>query len=117
MRSTLLVLVLVFGGAVSIQARDPNANREIEFLLNYVATSNARFIRNGSEYSAKESADHLRDKLSRAGERVKSAEDFIKGVASKSYLSGKPYLVKTQGGQIVATGPWLMQALVQHRLR
>lgn len=105
MRSFFLVLVLIVGGTLDIQARDPRANREIEFLLNYVATSNARFIRNGNEYSAREGADHLRDKLSSAGERVKSAEDFINGVASRSYLSGKPYLVKTQDGRIVPTGP------------
>ena len=117
MRSTMLALVLILGTALCAQARDHNSNQEIEFLLNYVATSNARFIRNGSEYSAKEGADHLRDKLSRAGERVKSAEDFIENVASKSYLSGKPYMVKTPEGQIVPTGPWLMQALVQHRQR
>ena len=115
MRSICLVLLLVFGCLPDLQARDPKANQEIDFLINHVANANVRFIRNGSEYNSKEAADHLRSKLSSAGERVRSAEDFINGVATKSYFSGDPYLIKTPDGRTVPTGPWLMQALNEHR--
>ena len=96
-------------------ARSPAAQEEIDHLLAFVEKSDARFIRNVSEHSAKESADHLRDKLSTAGERVKTADDFIVGIASKSYLSGKPYLVKTSDGKLGPTGLWLSEELTRYR--
>ena len=72
-------------------------------------------IRNGTEYSAAEGADHLRDKLSKAGNRVKTTEDFITGIASKSYLSGKPFLVKFADGRTQPTGDWLRAHLTEMR--
>ena len=88
-------------------ALDPQAKAEIDELIAFVRTSDVRFIRNGSEYSATEGADHLRDKLAKAGDRVKTTDDFIAGIASKSYLSGKPYLVKFSDGHTQPTGDWL----------
>ncbi len=114
-RLLVLISLLLCSAAGNLHARDPQADQEIEHLLGYVEKSDARFIRNGTEYSAKEGADHLRDKLKSAGERVKTAEDFITGVATKSYLSGKPYLVKTKDGGTRPVGPWLAEALAAHR--
>src|ERR1043166_1144950 len=96
-------------------ATSQTSQQEIEYLVQYVENSGARFIRNGKEYSAKEGADHMRDKLRQAGSRVKTAEDFIAGVATKSYLSGKPYLVKMADGKEIPTGPWLTEALAKYR--
>ena len=59
------------------------------------------------EYSGAEGAQHLRDKRAKAGDRVKTTEDFITGIASKSFLSGKPYLVKCADGHTQPTGEWL----------
>jgi len=109
------MLLLMLGGALSLDAREAKADLEIEFLLKHVATSDVIFIRNGSAYDATTAATHLRDKLSAAGERVKTAEDFINSVATKSYLSGKSYLVRLRGGQTVPVAEWLMQALTKHR--
>ena len=64
---------------------------------------------------AAEGADHLRDKLTKAGDRVKTTDDFITGVASKSYLSGKPYLVKFPDGRTLPTGEWLRAHLAEMR--
>jgi hypothetical protein len=116
MRAALLMLLLMLGGVLQLEAREAKANEEIEFLLNHVATSDVRFIRNGTAYDAKQAADHLRSKLGAAGERVKSAEDFINGVATKSYFSGNPYLVKLQDGKTTPAATWLLQALMKHRL-
>ena len=106
----LLVLALVF----PVRGAD-SASGEIERLIRFVGSSNVRFIRNGTEYSAPEGADHLRDKLSKAGNRVKTAEDFIEGIASKSYLSGKPYLVKFPDGHTEPTNSWLKKQLTADR--
>ena len=51
-----------------------------------------------------EGAQHLRDKLAKAGDRIKTIEDFIAGIASNSFLSGKPYLVKFADGPSLHSG-------------
>ena len=107
-----LVLIAPIASAAE---RAPAAQDEINHLLSFIENSGLRFSRNGSEHTAKESADHLRDKLGQAGGRVKTADDFIVGIASKSYLSGKPYLMKTRDGKEVPTGPWLSEELARYR--
>jgi len=79
-------------------ALDSKTKSEIDDLITYVEKSGVRFIRSGTEYSAAEGAAHLRKKLSAAGDRVKTTEDFIDGIASKSYLNGKLYQVKFADG-------------------
>lgn len=110
-----LIFLLFCCTGVYLHAREAKSDAEIEFLLGYVEKSGAIFIRNGSDHTAKEGADHLRDKLAQAGDRVKTAEDFINGIATKSYLSGQPYLVKMKDGSTRPAGPWLLEALVAHR--
>jgi hypothetical protein len=109
------ILLVLFVAVRSAAAADQSATAEINYLIDYVEKSQARFFRNGSEYSAKEGAEHLRKKLANAGGRVKTAADFIKGIATKSYFSGKPYMVKTADGKLRPTGPWLDDALARHR--
>jgi hypothetical protein len=97
-------------------ALDPQSKAEIHELLNFVQTSDARFIRSGKEYSAIEGAEHLRSKLAKAGDRVKTTDDFIDGIASKSYLTGIPYLVKFPDGRTQPSGDWLKAHLAEmHR--
>jgi hypothetical protein len=108
------IFTLLLSAAVAV-ALDPQMKAEIDELITYVQTSGVRFIRNGSEYSGTEGAQHLRDKLARAGGRVKTTDDFITGIASKSYLSGKPYLVKFPDGHTQPTGEWLRAHLAETR--
>ncbi len=109
-----LVSILLFTAA-HVFAAKAASQAEIEYLLRYIENSNCHFIRAGTEYPAKEAADHLRMKLGKAGNRVKTAEDFITGIASKSYLTGKPYQIKPPGAAPQPAGPWLTKALEQHR--
>jgi hypothetical protein len=67
-------------------ALDPQTKVEIDELITFVQTSGVPFIRNGQEYCGAEGADHLGDKLAKAGDRVKTTDDFITGIASKSYV-------------------------------
>jgi hypothetical protein len=46
---------------------------------------------------------------------VKTTDDFIAGIASKSYISGKPYLVKFADGHTQPTGAWLRAHLAEVR--
>ena len=61
----------------------------------------AHFIRNGSSYDGKAAADHLRTKRNYAGDRIKTAIDFITCCASKSSMSGQPYRIQYANGTAV----------------
>ncbi len=63
------------------------------------AETSCIFIRNGSEYTAAEAAEHLRDKLALHRSEVRSVEDFIRICASKSSFSGQLYHVRLASGQ------------------
>jgi hypothetical protein len=71
------------------------------------------FIRNGAEHSAKDAAAHLRSKWNAAGGEIKTADDFIDKIASKSSLSGEPYRVRLADGKVVLAGEYLREKLGQ----
>ncbi len=92
----------------------PEQDAEIQYLLQFVATSGCTFIRNGSDSNPADAADHLRLKFRRGKRYVKSAEQFIDRLASESSWTGKKYSVNCQG-ETSETGPWLHRALEEHR--
>jgi hypothetical protein len=92
----------------------PAAQAEIDHLLRFVAASPCTFVRNGVAYPASEARKHLADKLRAARSRVSTAEDFIKGLASKSSMSGEPYLIRCDN-QSVPAGVWLSDELRRFR--
>ena len=71
--------------------------REINYLLEFVASSGCTFIRNGDDHDSAEAADHLRLKYSRGKRYVNSAEQFIDRLATASSWSGDPYTVTCAG--------------------
>ena len=83
----------------------------IEALIAAIGASGIVFIRNGTEHSASEAADHLRTKWSRAGDRVTTAESFIDVLGSTSSQSGEPYRVRLPDGTERDAGPWLHEQL------
>ncbi len=114
------VLVLDYANErIALVRRDGAAGvagaERIERLLRALEQSDAVFIRNGSEYSGKEAAEHLRMKLERAGGRVTTAAEFIEQLASGSSLSGKPYHVRTKDGKIVEAKEWFESRLRELR--
>ena len=66
----------------------------IDYLLERIGKSPYNFFRNGTQYSGQRARVHLRWKyfLNRAA--VKTAEDFISQVATRSKMSGQSYLVE-----------------------
>ena len=89
----LLVLLSLMGGYA--YAQDSSEAAKIRYLIGSVeALQGATFLRNGGEYDAKKAADHLRLKLKMAGDRIKTAEDFIRLCGSKSSVSGEVYRMR-----------------------
>lgn len=72
--------------------------QKIDKLILYVEKTEAKFVRNGSEYSGLDAAKHLRLKREKAGKKITTARQFIDYLASKSSMSGEPYLMKFKNG-------------------
>ncbi len=98
-------LVMVFIASTAHASR--HDAEQIEFLLTEVGASECVFIRNGSEHAAEDAEEHLRMKYRRAKNRVKSVENFISRIATKSSLSGKPYLIRCGKSEAQAAADWL----------
>lgn len=96
-------------------AQDNIEKKKIEFLISSVQNlKGAKFIRNGSEHDCVEAAKHLRLKLEKAGNRVKTADDFIRLCASKSYITGTPYIIKFPDGKTITAEKYLREKLKEY---
>jgi Family of unknown function (DUF5329) len=94
-----------------------DTEKTISYLLDYVARTDATFIRNGREATGKQAADHLRQKWDYFRKTIKTPEDFIQLAATKSELSGKLYLVRFKDGKESPAGEWLAKVLAEYRKR
>ena len=108
----LLLLTLATPTLLLAQALDPAEIQKIETLIKQVrALKNARFIRNGSSYSADDAATFLRLKWQANESNVKTARDFIDKVASFSGTLGKPYLIRFNDGREIKSREFLVAEL------
>jgi hypothetical protein len=108
---SLVFLVLPIGQLFPAESLDDSIN----YLLDYVAKSNATFIRNGQTHTPQEAASHIKAKYEHFKNEIKTPQDFIRLSASKSLLTGQPYLVRTKDGKEIQLSVWLTDALQKHR--
>lgn len=112
-RQWLAVVALALLGTAA--AADAAADRnEVNGLLGSIEQSSCRFMRNGSGYSGREAAEHLRAKWRVAEKRAQdalTAEQFIAQVASASSMSGRPYEVVCGSEGERALSEWLKDRL------
>jgi hypothetical protein len=98
-----------------VNAQDNIEKKKIEFLISSVENlKGAIFIRNSTEYEGRAAAEHLRMKLKNAGGKIKTADDFIKLCASKSYISGKPYTIRLSDGKIIKSEQYFREKLKKY---
>jgi hypothetical protein len=98
----IILMVLLSFVAVRAYPQDFSETAKIQYLIASVETlEGARFIRNGREYDTRAASNHLRLKYKTAGDKVRTADDFIHLCASQSSLSGEPYLIKLADGSTV----------------
>lgn len=93
-------------------AASPEA--EIDHLLGFIAASPCSFIRNGVAYDGAEAVAHIKEKYDHYRDDIDSAEDFIALAATKSALSGRPYLV-TCSGKTEPAADWIARELDGYR--
>jgi hypothetical protein len=77
--------------ALPTLAASATMDEEIDALLDAVISSECVFVRNGKAYDVDDAVSHLQLKRKNGGRYFKTAEQFIKRIASKSSFSGKPY--------------------------
>lgn len=116
----VILIVLIFFCALQAPAQRSNDQvaHEVEQLIEFVRMSNCTFYRNGKWSEAGKAANHINKKYKYVQKRglVKTAEDFIKYAATKSSMSGKPYLVQC-GGESLGCAEWLRTELAELRER
>jgi hypothetical protein len=93
-------------------AASPEA--EIDHLLGFIAASPCSFIRNGVAHDGAGAVAHIQDKYDYYRDHIQSAEDFIAFAATRSALSGKPYLV-TCGATTEPAADWIARELGAYR--
>jgi len=93
------------------------AQTEINYLIGFLGNSGCEFYRNGSWHDSKAAEMHLREKYAmlEASDRIRSSEDFIEQVATKSSLSGQAYQIRCSGGEALTTNQWLYGVLARFR--
>jgi len=107
-------VLLAICSAVPARAAE-SLEQTIAFLLHRIETADATFIRNGQTHTPQEAVAHVRAKYEHFKGQIKTPEDFIRLAATKSLLTGQPYLVRTRNGEEISLNIWLSNALREHR--
>jgi hypothetical protein len=116
-KKPLVVLVALLFAAAAVADTLPASERaKIETLIASVEKlPGATFVRNGKAYKPATAAKFLRGKWDdRAGD-IRTADDFIVKVASKSSTTGRPYLVRFRDGREVPTADFFRAELAKLR--
>nr|WP_314267040.1 DUF5329 family protein [uncultured Moellerella sp.] len=110
----LIVMITAFSLLLAIPAMALTPQEEIrvdKLLTELGKQSSISFIRNDTEYNAVDAESHLRLKLGKTKKRLKTTEQFIDNVASKSSISGSEYQVKISDQQTVTANQYLHDLL------
>ena len=87
----------------------------IQYLLEFVKTSECRFYRNNKAHTPEEAVAHMKRKYAHFKDKIKTPEDFIRLAATKSLISGQSYSVILKDGKKITSEAWLLQALDDYR--
>jgi hypothetical protein len=108
------ILLFMFLSSVSADVPEEQVV-EVEHLLNYLADSDCRMIRNGKSYSSKDGAKHMRRKYNYFRDEISSTEEFIEFAGTKSTRSGRLYEVLCIGQEREFSRDWLLVELKVYR--
>jgi hypothetical protein len=119
MKFMVAIFLLLASGIAFAQSPLPATIREINQLFVALENSKCEFNRNGSWYNAQKATEHLRRKYDYLLQKglVTSTESFIDLAATKSSLSGKPYLVRCGNAQPIPSKSWFTGKLKELRAR
>ncbi|MEZ2311764.1 DUF5329 domain-containing protein [Paraburkholderia sp. RCC_158] len=111
----IALIAIAVGMTITTEAGEarPVVQAEINSLLNRLETSGCGFNRNGTWYSGIEAKSHMLAKLHYIESRtaLQNTEQFIELAATRSSVSGKPYVVKCGNGPGEPSATWLTKQL------
>jgi hypothetical protein len=97
---------------VTAQAKSLSESQKIEALIKHVGELKAAaFVRNGKPHTPAEAARHMRDKWQWRKDQINTTIEFIEIAATKSSVSGKPYLIRFSDGKEVSSADYLREQL------
>ena len=108
------LVFFVFFATPAFAQQDVEQQKIAYLIASVAALQDATFIRNGQEYDAKRAAAHMRLKLHYAGERIKTAENFIACCGTGSSMSGTPYKIRFHDGRTVDSATFLRAKLAEY---
>lgn len=112
----VLPAIMGFSGPAPVHADMVRTRQEIAHLMDYIAAADCRFIRNGKAYDGQAAREHIQKKYDYYQSRIRTAEDFIHYAASRSSMSGAPYLVVC-GEKPTPCADWLLEELARFQRR
>ena len=108
----LLCLALLVAAEADVP---PSQVAEVEHLLDYLAGSDCKMVRNGKSHSGEDGARHVQRKYDHFREEIDSTEQFIELSASRSLRTGQPYEVHCPDQPPVPSAEWLLSELQKYR--
>ena len=115
-RIALAVCLLLVSGPGRSAPTD-NVDQTIQHLISHVSGSGLTFVRNATVYTPDEAAEHINRKYQHFRDDIETPDDFIKLCATRSVLSGDPYLVVDSQGKELRTSDWLRAELAAYQAR
>lgn len=117
-RFPIVTAAILVAMASSISARGDisDADRhEVIHLLEFIRTSECAIVRNGQRHDGESAYSHVMKKYEYFEDEIETPEDFIAYSASKSTISGEPYLVFCGNEQERRAQEWLLEELLEYR--
>ena len=104
---------IVLVGAPATAEPPTSAPEDIQYLLDAIGRSGCEFYRNGSWYAAADARSHLASKYRQVDKKrpVRSVQDFIDWVGTRSSMSGEPYRVRCPGSDAMTSAEWFRREL------
>lgn len=103
-------------GAIPATRPAMTVAQQVEYLIDTIAKlDGATFIRNDGEYTAANAAALMRFRWERDKGKLKTAEQFVEELATKSSTTGKPYVIRFKDGNEIKSGEYLLKKLAEIR--
>lgn len=113
----LLLSSMLIAATAMLPASAEDTAQVVEHLLQQVKSSDSVFIRNGSEHTPAEAADHMRKKYEHFRKKIKTPEDFIRLSATQSLITKKKYRMRLKDGREMDTRDYMLDLLKQYRVK
>ena len=111
MKPSLRLIVLLWAMSACVWG---DATTEIQHLIDFIGGSGCTFVRNGEESNATAAKSHIAQKYDYARRWIRTADELIEHVATRSSITGEPYRVVCAGHEELSA-VWLRRELNRFR--